>query len=125
MTTPHHNVSVEALISQVLRLGVLLAFVIVCVGGTMYLSQHRGQATAFSHFSGGESDLRTIGSIFVLALHLRSDALIQLGLLVLIATPVARVLMSAIGFAIDRDGLYVVISTIVFVVLMYGLLHAT
>jgi uncharacterized membrane protein len=123
--TVRQNVSVEALVSQVLRFGVLLAFVIVCLGGAMYLSQHHGQEVAFAHFSGGESDLRTIGSIVVLALHLRSDALIQLGLLVLIATPVARVLMSAIGFAIDRDGLYVLIGTIVFAVLMYGLLHAT
>jgi uncharacterized membrane protein len=122
--TIRQTVSVEELISQVLRLGVLLAFVIVCVGGAMYLSQHNGQAVEFQHFSGGESDLRSLGSIFLLALHWRSDALIQLGLVVLIATPVTRVLMSAIGFAIDRDGLYVVISTIVFVVLMYGLWHA-
>ena len=120
-----HNVSVEALISRVLRFGVVLAFVIVCAGAAMYLSQNHGQDVAFQHFAGAGSDLRTIGSIFVLAFHWRSDALIQLGLLVLIATPVARVLMSAIGFAIDGDGLYVIISSIVFVVLMYGLLHAT
>ena len=48
-------------------------------------------------------------------------AIIQLGLLLLIATPVARVLFSAIAFAIERDYMYVVITLIVLAILLYSL----
>ena len=44
-----------------------------------------------------------------------------LGLLLLIATPVARVLFSAIAFAIERDGMYVVITLVVLAILMLSL----
>jgi uncharacterized membrane protein len=48
--------------------------------------------------------------------------LIQLGLLLLIATPVARVAFSAAAFAMQRDRLYVVVALIVLAVLMYSLM---
>jgi uncharacterized membrane protein len=51
-----------------------------------------------------------------------SRALIQLGLLLLIATPVARVLFAAFAFLLEKDWLYVAVSLIVFTVLMYSLL---
>jgi uncharacterized membrane protein len=47
--------------------------------------------------------------------------LIQLGLLLLIATPVARVAFSVAVFAMQRDRLYVVVALIVLAVLMYSL----
>jgi uncharacterized membrane protein len=47
--------------------------------------------------------------------------LIQLGLLLLIATPVARVAFSVAAFAMQRDRLYVVVALIVLAVLMYSL----
>jgi uncharacterized membrane protein len=47
--------------------------------------------------------------------------LIQLGLLLLIATPVARVVFSVAGFAIERDWMYVVITLLVLLTLLYSL----
>ena len=58
------------------------------------------------------------------ALHGRARSIIQLGLLLLIATPVARVVLAAVGFAFERDRFYVFVSLIVFAVLLYSLLHA-
>jgi len=119
-----HYVHVEILVSLVLRIGVVLAFIIVVTSGTLYLIHHPGEVTNFQSFTGDTSDLRSLGSIFRLALALRTDALIQLGLVTLIATPIARVFLSAVGFAIDGDGLYLAISSIVLGVLLYGLSHA-
>jgi uncharacterized membrane protein len=48
-------------------------------------------------------------------------AIIQLGLLLLIATPVARVAFSAVAFAIEHDYMYVVITLIVLAILSYSL----
>jgi len=47
-------------------------------------------------------------------------AIIQFGLLLLIATPIARVAFSLVGFALERDRSYVVITSIVLAVLIYG-----
>ena len=119
-----HTLSVEVAISLVLRIGVFLAFAIVSSGGTMYLIRHYADTTAFQSFNGTERDLLRLNSIWGAARTLRSDALIQLGLVVLILTPIARVLMSAIGFAIDGDRLYLAVSSIVLAVLLYSLFHA-
>jgi uncharacterized membrane protein len=48
--------------------------------------------------------------------------LIQLGLLLLIATPIFRVALSIVGFAIERDHLYVGFTAVVLVILLYSLL---
>ena len=118
------NVNVELVVSVVLRVGVLLAFIIVSTAGAIYLIQHHGDTLAFQQFQGENSDLRTLGSIWRFALGLRTDALIQLGLVVLIVTPIARVLMAAIGFAIDGDRLYLAVSVIVLGFLLFGFFHA-
>ena len=58
------------------------------------------------------------------AFHGRARSIIQLGLLLLIATPIARVVLAAVGFAFERDHLYVCVSLIVLAVLLYSLWHA-
>jgi uncharacterized membrane protein len=45
----------------------------------------------------------------------------MLGLLVLIATPVARVGMCIVGFLFEHDRLYLAISTVVLLILLYSL----
>ena len=55
--------------------------------------------------------------------HGNPAAIIQLGILLLIATPIARVLFAIIGFAIERDRLYIVVSLTVLAVLMFGIFH--
>jgi uncharacterized membrane protein len=62
--------------------------------------------------------------IFNDARHGDTTSIIQLGLLLLIATPIARVILAAVGFLFERDRLYFCISLIVLAVLLYSLLHA-
>ena len=52
-----------------------------------------------------------------------STSIIQLGVLLLIATPIARVLISVIGFARERDWMYVACSLLVLALLTYSLVH--
>jgi len=51
-------------------------------------------------------------------------ALIQLGVLLLVATPVARVVFAVVGFALERDRLYVVVSVAVLAILAASLLYS-
>ena len=56
------------------------------------------------------------------ALALRAQSVIQLGLLVLIATPIARVAFALLAFARQRDATYVAVSALVLAVLLFSLL---
>ena len=51
----------------------------------------------------------------------RPDAVVQLGLVLLIATPVARVAMSLVAFILQRDRVYVVVTSIVLALLIFSL----
>jgi uncharacterized membrane protein len=112
---------VEALIGNLLRLGVTLAAAMVLFGGTVYLARHGLAAPHYQVFVGEPSDLRSVPGIVKDALALRGRGLIQLGLLLLIATPVARVAVSVAAFVMQRDRLYVVVALIVLAVLTYSL----
>jgi uncharacterized membrane protein len=115
----------ENIIGQLLRAGVLLAAVIVFAGGVGLLIQHPHERVDYQHFVAGGPDIRTVRGIAHSAFTLESRGIIQFGLLLLIATPVARVVMAVIGFSLERDWMYVVVSAIVFAVLLASLLHAT
>lgn len=117
--------SLEIIIGRLLQAGVLLAAVIVFSGGVLYIVQHHSGHISYKNFSPGTENLRTLPGIVKLAGTLDSEGLIQLGLVLLIATPVARVVMAIVGFQLERDYMYVVVSLIVLGVLLYSLMHAT
>jgi len=112
----------EIAIGQLLRAGVLLAAAVVFIGGVLYLNQTRGPRPDYSTFHGVAAALRSPAGVVKQAFTGDSHAIIQLGLLLLIATPVARVLFAVFGFLLEKDWHYVVVSLVVFAVLMYSLL---
>lgn len=112
----------EIIIANLLRAGVTLAALVVLTGGFVYLARH-GLARANYHvFAGEPTDLRHWGGIVRAVMGLQGRGIIQLGLVLLIATPVARVAFAAFVFAVEQDWLYVGISSFVFIVLLYSLL---
>jgi uncharacterized membrane protein len=76
---------------------------------------------SFSAFQGEPSRLRKVGTILSGLFSGDSRVLIQTGLLVLIATPIARVVFSLIAFAVQRDRLYIVITLVVLLALLFSL----
>lgn len=115
----------ENIIGQLLRAGVLLAAAVVLSGGVLYVMQNHSRRIDYKTFSSGNQELHSLPGIGKLAGALDSEGLIQLGLVLLIATPVARVVMAAIGFQLERDFMYVTVSLIVLAVLIYSLVFAT
>jgi uncharacterized membrane protein len=109
------------IMGTLLRAGVLLAASVVLLGGILFFIQHPGELFEFGNFRGEPSRLRHINVIIQEALSLRSRAVIQLGLLLLIATPVARVLFSLLGFIFEKDWIYVVITFLVLIILFASL----
>lgn len=115
----------ETIIGQLLRAGVLLAAATVILGGVLYLAGHQAERINYRTFVAGGPDTRTLDGIVRSAAHFESLGIIQFGLLLLIATPVARVALAIAGFALERDRLYTVVSVIVLLILLAGLLRAT
>jgi uncharacterized membrane protein len=113
--------SVESKIAKLLRFGVLLSAGLIVVGAVLYLWRHGQSATAYRVFRDDLPELRTVEGIFRSAYSLSGRGVIQLGLLALIATPVARVVLSIWGFAVMRDRTYVVIASLVLATLLFSL----
>ena len=124
MDDPKHAEQEEALeqfLGNFLRAGVVLAATVVLAGGLLYLVRHGGEKPDYRIFKGEPSDLRHVRGILADVRSLRGRGIIQLGLLLLIATPVARVAFSIAAFAMQRDRMYVIITLVVFLTLLYSL----
>jgi uncharacterized membrane protein len=111
----------ETVLAAVLRFGVLLSACLVAVGGAVYLSRHALDQSSYHVFQSEPEILRSVHGIVTEAMRADGSGVIQLGLLVLIATPIARVLFSVVGFVRQRDWLYVGITMLVLALLAVGL----
>jgi uncharacterized membrane protein len=111
----------ERVIGTLLRAGVLTAAAVVLTGGIIYLARHGGQTPAYHVFRGEPTDLRSVAGILRDVAEVSGRGVIQFGLLLLIATPVARVVLSVAIFALERDVRYVGITLLVLSVLLYSL----
>ena len=112
---------VEIRLGRLLQAGVAIAAAVVLAGGVVYLIHNGGSRPHYSTFAGEPAELRSVGGILGDAAALRGRGIIQLGLLILIATPVARVAFSLYAFLRDRDRAYVLITSVVLILLVLSL----
>jgi uncharacterized membrane protein len=105
---------------RMLQIGVTIAALVVLLGGVMYLAQNGGSLRDYEHFHAATPATTTISGIVASAAHLDPRGIMGFGLLLLIATPVCRVIFGVVGFALLRDKLYTVISLIVLCVLLFS-----
>lgn len=117
---------IELLISYVLRTGVLIAAALVAIGLVMFFvdvanGTTSGQAKDILKH-GGKQITVSWTSIAHGVTHGDALSVIELGLLVLILTPVSRVLLTLVLFLIEKDPVFVIVSAIVLFVLMLGFL---
>jgi len=121
-TTQWTDRRVEDIIGTLLRTGVVVAALVTLAGGIVYLIRNGHSPANYRVFRGEPTDLRHIRGILRETRALHGRGIIQLGLVLLIATPVARVAFSIFGFAAEKDRLYVAFTTIVLAILLYSLL---
>ena len=113
---------IENIVGNLLRTGVLVSAVVVLCGGVPYLIKYGHVPADYRIFRGEPTDLKSISGIVRDAFALHSRGIIQAGLLLLIATPVARVAFSIFGFAEEKDRMYVTFTLIVLLILLYSLI---
>ncbi|MGH7906400.1 MAG: DUF1634 domain-containing protein [Candidatus Binataceae bacterium] len=113
---------IERMVSILLRTGVIVAGAVVLGGGVFYLLRHGVEAANHHTFYGQPAMDRVITQIFAGALALRARSIIQFGVLVLIATPILRVALALVGFTLERDRTYAIVTLIVLCVLLGSLI---
>lgn len=114
----------EIIMGRLLQVGVFLASTVVLAGGLLYIREHFDGTADYRTFAGEPAALRSARGLFRLLLVGNPSAVIQVGVLLLIATPIARVVFAVVGFALERDRLYVAVSLTVLAVLMASLLYS-
>ena len=112
---------IQTALGTLLRAGVFLASFIVAVGAVLYIYRHGSEQADFHTFRGDTSLYRSFTAVIQGVFTGKGRAIIQLGIIVLIATPIARIAFSVFSFLMEKDYLYVVITLIVLSIILISL----
>ena len=113
----------EVMMGRLLQIGVLLAAAVVLAGGVLYLVGHAGQQSNYQVFVAQPLSLRHPAAMLHGIARGDARAVIDLGILLLVATPICRVIFAVIAFALEKDRLYIAVSLTVLAVLLFGMLR--
>jgi uncharacterized membrane protein len=116
------DTDMQLVIGWILRGGVTVSMVIVVIGGVLFIYRHGHSVPDFSTFKGTPGFISTPKGVFQNAFQLKGQAIIQLGIALLIATPILRVVFAAVGFILEKDYLYTLISVIVLLVIIISMI---
>ncbi|MUG96813.1 DUF1634 domain-containing protein [Scytonema sp. UIC 10036] len=112
------------LLSNLLKYGVLIASAVIFTGGLLYLIRHGAEPAQYHIFKEESFEFRSpIGVIDVIRAG-SYRGIIQLGLLLLVATPILRVVISLFVFLRNREYTYFLITSIVLTALICSFLGA-
>lgn len=119
--------SMNNILGLVLRSGVVFSGLVIAIGTGLFIANHSMDDTssflvynpAIVPHGNFPASLSAIAAGIV---SLDPASIIQLGFLILLATPVARVALSLFLFAAEKDRLYVYITATVLVILLFSML---
>ena len=97
----------ELIMGRLLQAGVLAAGLAMLIGGAWYLALHGGEAPNYRSFHG--------------VIRERRETILWGAVILMIATPVLRVVFGVVAFAMERDWLYTGVSLVVLALLAYAL----
>ncbi|SFG95947.1 DUF1634 domain-containing protein [Pedobacter insulae] len=112
---------VQVILGTLLRVGVIVSTSIVLIGGIIFMSSHTQAVVSFEHFKPEEAKFSSIADILFGVRSFDGLAIIQFGVLLLIFTPIARVVFSIFSFLMEKDYMYVLIGLIVLCVIIASL----
>lgn len=112
---------IDRRMGRLLQVGVMTAAGVMLIGGIIFLFITPEPQPRYSVFHPAAESFRSIPEIFRDAFHGKAGALIHVGTFLMIATPVARVAFCVYAFARSHDRRYVMVSSIVLALLLYGI----
>lgn len=112
---------VELVISTLLRVGVVTSLILVSIGFVVMFLQHPQSLLSSDQLSlltSMHAEFpHTIADVFHGVAQFQGQAIIAIGLLTLIATPVMRVAVAIFAFIFQDDMIFTVITTVVLLLL--------
>ncbi|MHB8207987.1 DUF1634 domain-containing protein [Mucilaginibacter sp.] len=111
------DTDMQAVIGWVLRIGVIVSVSVVFIGGVLYMYRHEGLIPDYSKFHGVPNFVQLHGLINGI-INLKGRSIIQAGIILLIATPILRIVFSTISFVLEKDYLYIGISLLVLLIII-------
>lgn len=112
---------IQLILGTLLRMGVLLSMAVVLIGGILYMYSDGKASVDYTVFVAEHADLTSISAIFSGLMSGNGKAIIQFGIVLLIFTPISRVLLSVFSFLLERDYMYVLIGLIVLSIILFSL----
>ena len=112
----------QTIIGWILRGGVAVSMVLVFIGGVFFVYRHGYSVPDYKTFKGVPVFIQSLGGILNGVITFKGQAIIQLGIILLIATPVIRVAFSAVGFLLEKDYLYTFITLIVLLIILASMI---
>lgn len=119
--TIHADKRLEIAMGHMLRIGVTIAAIVVLFGSVLYLKETGSSTPNYRQFHGAPADATSLRATLSGISHFDGESVIALGLLVLVATPVCRVLFGLVGFSLAGDRTYAVVSALVLTILVFSL----
>ncbi len=116
------DTDMQLLLGQVLRAGTVISISIVFFGGVLYLYRHGHSLTTYKVFKGTPGFVQQTTGLWDGVISLKGQAIIQVGILLLVATPILRVIFSAVGFMLEKDYMYVGISLLVLFIIFMSMM---
>lgn len=116
------DADMQIIIGWILRGGVIISMVVVFIGGVLFIYRHGHSIPNYHKFTKIPDFISEPKGILQGALNFKGQAIIQLGIILLVATPVLRVIFAAIGFLMEKDYLYVLISVIVLLIITISMI---
>jgi uncharacterized membrane protein len=121
-TGAFRDADMQAIIGWILRIGVILSMGVVFIGGVLFVYRHGHSAPDYGTFKGVPYFISNIEGVVSGVFNFKAQAIIQAGIVLLIATPIIRVAFSAIGFIIEKDYLYTFITLLVLLIIIISML---
>jgi uncharacterized membrane protein len=115
----------EVLISNLLRLGVVLSLSLVSAGILLTFFHHPdyfSSAQALRRLTAPEHVPHSLADVLAGVVAVRGQAVVMVGLMVLMATPVIRVALSLLIFSRQRDRVFVGVTSVVLGLLLLSFL---
>lgn len=107
----YRDARLNLLIGNLLRIGVLLCIIVISIG--IILGIIRGDLHIANSFNKVHSSENAFITFYQGLLQLKTQSIIELGILIMLFTPILRIIFAIIGFLKEKDTLYTLLSIIV------------
>lgn len=111
----------ESAMGRMLQIGVTTAAIVVLIGAVLYLRHAAGPMPSYHQFHGAPAAYESVHGILDGLVNFNGQGLIAFGILLLIATPICRVVFGVVGFSLLRDRFYTAVSLTVLMILILSL----